>query len=163
MTDKARDLDVDIRLDDLTGPDIAGLLQAHLEHMASQSPPESVHALDMEALKAEDVTFWSAWVHGRLVGCVALKRLDPHHGEIKSMHVLQEARGKGLAVLLLRHVLEEAELRSYRRLSLETGSMEGFLPARALYQRFEFEVCPPFADYSEDPNSLYMTKALAGR
>lgn len=156
-------MDVDIRPDDLTGPDIADLLQAHLEHMASTSPPESVHALDMEELKAEDVTFWSAWIRDRLVGCVALKRLDPHHGEIKSMHILQEARGKGLSVLLLRHILDEADRRSYRRLSLETGSMEGFLPARALYQKFGFEVCPPFADYSEDPNSVYMTKALAGR
>ena len=149
-----------IRKDDLRGPEIAVLLQAHLDHAARHSPPESIHALDLDRLRAPEITFWSMWSGGELVGCAALKELAPDHGEIKSMHTAAAHRGKGVAARLLAHILEEAKARSYRRVSLETGTMEGFAPARALYSRFGFRVCPPFAPYREDPNSVCMTLEL---
>jgi putative acetyltransferase len=151
-----------IRKDDLKGPEIAALLQAHLDHASRHSPPESIHALDLERLRAPEITFWSVWSDGTLAGCGALKELAPDHGEIKSMHTAQNHRGKGVATRLLAHLLEEAKSRAYRRVSLETGTMEGFAPARALYSRFGFRVCPPFAPYREDPNSVCMTLELSG-
>lgn len=150
-----------IQKDDLTGPEIASLLQAHLDHAARHSPPESIHALDLDRLRAPEITFWSVWLDGALAGCGALKELAPDHGEIKSMHTAQAHRGKGVASRLLRHILEEAKVRSYRRVSLETGTMEGFAAARALYSRSGFKVCPPFAQYREDPNSVCMTLELS--
>jgi len=149
-----------IRKDDLRGPEIAALLRAHLDHAARHSPPESIHALDLDRLRAPEITFWSVWVDGTLVGCGALKELSHDHGEIKSMHTAAAHRGKGIAAHLLECILEEARARSYRRVSLETGTMEGFAPARALYGRYGFRVCPPFAQYREDPNSVCMTLEL---
>jgi len=149
-----------IRIDDLRGPEIAELLQAHLEHASRLSPPESIHALDLERLRAPEITFWSVWSERVLLGCGALQELAPDQGEIKSMHTAREHRGKGVAARLLTHILEEARARSYRRVSLETGSVEGFAPARALYRRFGFTECPPFASYREDPYSVYMTLEL---
>ncbi len=150
----------EIRRDDLTGPEIAALLQRHLEHAATHSPRESIHALDLDRLRSPGITFWSVWSDGALVGCGALRELAPDHGEIKSMHTARAHRGKGVAAQLLTHILDEARERSYRRVSLETGSMAGFAAARALYSRFGFTVCAPFADYREDPNSVCMTLAL---
>lgn len=149
-----------IRKDDLKGPEIAALLQAHLEHAARHSPPESIHALDLDRLRVPEITFWSAWSNGALVGCGALKELSPDHGEIKSMHTAAAHRGKGVAARILERILEEAKVRSYRRISLETGTMEGFAPARSLYARYGFRVCPPFAQYREDANSVCMTLEL---
>ena len=149
-----------IRKDDLKGPEIALLLRAHLDHAARHSPPESIHALDLDRLRAPEITFWSVWLGETLVGCGALKQLAPDHGEIKSMHTAAAHRGKGVAARLLERILEEAKTRSYRRVSLETGTMEGFAPARALYHRYGFRVCPPFAQYREDPNSVCMTLEL---
>ncbi|HIC81287.1 MAG TPA: GNAT family N-acetyltransferase [Kiloniellaceae bacterium] len=151
-----------IREDDLRGREIAALLEAHLEVMAEHSPPESRHALDLEGLRVPEVTFWTAWEDAQLLGCAALKELSPDHGEVKSMHTARAARGKGVARRLLEHLIAEARCRAYGRLSLETGSMEGFAPARALYSGFGFEYCPPFADYRLDPNSVFMTLALPG-
>ncbi|WP_419906447.1 GNAT family N-acetyltransferase [Hoeflea sp.] len=148
---------MDIRIDDLRGREIEALLRTHLETMAEQSPPESTHALDLDALRARDVTFWTVWDEDRLLGCGALKELDREHGEIKSMHTAQAARGRGVASLLVETILREAALRAYKRLSLETGSMATFEPARNLYARFGFSLCPPFADYVQDPNSVFMT------
>ena len=153
-------MDILIREDDLRGPEIAKLLRAHLDHAAAHSPPESIHALDLDRLRAPEITFWSAWSDGALLGCGALKALAPDHGEIKSMHTAAAHRGKGVAARLLAHILAEAKARAYRRISLETGSMDGFAPARALYARFGFRVCPPFADYREDPYSVCMTLEL---
>ena len=150
-----------IRIDPLTGPEVAALLQEHLDDMRLHSPPESIHALDLGKLRAPGITFWSAWEDDALVGCVALKELDPTHGEIKSMRTGRAHRGKGIGVALLRHVLDEAARRGYRRLSLETGSMAAFVPARTLYARFGFEPCGPFGEYVEDPYSVFMTLALA--
>ena len=149
-----------IRQDDLRGPEIAALLRAHLDHAAAHSPPESIHALDLDRLRAPEITFWSVWQGRELMGCGALKELAPDHGEIKSMHTARAHRGQGVGTRLVAHILEVARARGYRRVSLETGTMDGFAPARALYGRFGFRVCPPFAQYREDPNSVCMTLDL---
>src|SRR5262245_54177406 len=151
---------MDIRLDDVRGPEIAALLQEHLRDMHRVSPPESVHALDLESLRQPAITFWTVWDAGTLAGCGALKALDPQHAEIKSMRTASSHRRKGVAKQLLQHLLAEAKQRGYSRVSLETGAMEFFLPARALYASFGFAPCLPFADYSADPNSVFMTKEL---
>jgi putative acetyltransferase len=151
---------VHIKLDDLSGAEIRELLQEHLRGVALLSPPESVHALDIEALRGPDITFWTAWEEGQLLGCGALKELDSQHGEVKSMRTSSRHLRKGVAKTLLCHILEEAERRSYNRLSLETGSGEAFEPARRLYASFGFTYCEPFADYLEDPYSVFMTREL---
>src|SRR5215212_4914070 len=149
-----------IRVDDLSGPEIQELLQEHLRNMFLHSPPESVHALDLDALRKPDITFWSAWQDDDLMGCGALKELEPAHGEIKSMRTVSRHLRRGVAARMLSHILDVAKERAYRRLSLETGSMEAFAPARSLYSRFGFTECGPFADYREDPYSVFMTKEL---
>jgi putative acetyltransferase len=149
-----------IRRDDLTGPEIAELLRQHLATMALHSPPERIHALDLAALRVPEITFWTVWEGADLLGCGALKELDPRHGEIKSMHTAARFRRRGVAAAMVRHILEEARRRAYRRLSLETGSMNGFAPARALYAGFGFVPCGPFAGYVLDPNSAFMTLEL---
>jgi putative acetyltransferase len=151
---------MDIRVDDLSSPEISRLMQEHLRNVALHSPPESVHALGLEALRKPNITFWSVWQDSELLGCGALKELDAHHGEIKSMRTASAHLRKGIAAKLMGHILEEAKRRSYRRLSLETGSMAAFAPARCLYARFGFQPCGPFADYVEDPYSVFMTREL---
>jgi putative acetyltransferase len=151
---------MNIRVDDLNGPEILKLLREHLQSMYLHSPPESVHALDIEALRKPEVTFWTVWQDSELMGCGALKELDSTHGEIKSMRTAAAHLRKGVAAALFTHILEEARKRSYRRLSLETGSMEAFAAARSLYTRFGFKSCSPFADYAEDPFSVFMTLEL---
>ncbi|MFD6354015.1 GNAT family N-acetyltransferase [Nocardia tengchongensis] len=149
-----------IEVDDLTGPQVIGLLEAHVTEMLANSPEDSMHALDVAALRKPEITFWSAWDGGELAGCGAIKELDPAHGEIKSMRTTAAYRGRGVASQLLRHILAEAGARGYRRLSLETGSSEFYRPAVRLYERYGFEHCGPFADYAEDPHSVFMTRAL---
>lgn len=146
--------------DDLTGREIVALLELHLAEMFAWSPPESVHAMPVERLKAPDVTFWSAWDGDRLAGCGALKALDAGHGEIKSMRVHPDYRGQGVGKAILQHLMAEARARGYVRVSLETGSHEPFVPARRLYEGHGFSACPPFADYEEDPYSHFMTLEL---
>lgn len=153
---------LEIRLDDLRGPEIHALLEEHLRNMREISPPESVHALDLSALRRPDITFWTVWSGGELLGCGALRELDASHGEIKSMRTASAHRRKGVAAAMLRHILAEAERRSYARLSLETGSMAAFEPARRLYAQHGFVPCGRFADYPEDANSFYMTLELRG-
>lgn len=150
-----------IREDDLSGAAIRALLEEHLAHMRSLSPPESVHALDADRLRSPDVTFWTAWDAGALAGCGALKALDARHGEVKSMRTAAAHRRRGVARRLLAHILDEARRRGYARLSLETGAMDAFAPARALYARHGFAPCAPFAGYVDDPNSVFMTLDLA--
>ena len=152
--------EVAIGAGDLADPEVLRLLGEHLADMHATSPAHSVHALDVSGLADPRVTFWTLTVAGRVQGCVALKQLDPHHGELKSMRVAAGARGLGLGRRLLDHVLAEARRRGYRRLSLETGSMAFFEPARRLYQRAGFVPCPPFADYRPDPNSSFFTLTL---
>lgn len=147
-----------IRTDDLTGPEIRQLLEEHLAEMRRISPPESVHALDLERLRQPGITFWTAWRGEQLVGCGALKHLEPGHGEIKSMRTALAHQGTGVGTAMLRHILAEADRRGYHRLSLETGSQPHFEPARQLYRRHGFVSCAPFADYRVDPNSAYFTR-----
>jgi len=149
-----------IVVDDLTSNEIAAFLQAHIDDMRSMSPPESKHALDLDGLRQPEITFWSAYDDGTLVGCGALKALNDRHGEIKSMRTGADARGKGVASAVLRHILDEAKKRGYAQLSLETGSMDFFKPAHRLYARHGFEFCGPFENYKEDPNSRFMTIQL---
>ncbi|QDH69222.1 GNAT family N-acetyltransferase [Marilutibacter alkalisoli] len=149
-----------IQVDPLTGPEIAALLREHLDEMHRISPPESVHALDLDRLRTPEVTFWSAWSDGELLGCIALKQLDRGHGEIKSMRTSVRHQRRGVASALLRHLLEEAQRRGYRQLSLETGTQPEFSAARTLYARYGFQTCGPFAQYAEDPHSAFMTRML---
>ncbi|ABV86330.1 GNAT family N-acetyltransferase [Shewanella pealeana] len=149
-----------IRVGQLHNEQVLALLKEHHEDMASHSPPESVHALDISGLEAGDVTFWSLWREDDLAGCGALKRLDIAHAEIKSMRTSTDFLRQGVAQQLLAHIISEARSQGYRRLSLETGSMAAFIPARKLYEQFGFEECEPFADYKQDPYSAFMTKTL---
>jgi putative acetyltransferase len=149
-----------IRTDDLRGPEIIALLREHLRCMEQVSPPESRHALNLEGLRQPDITFWTIWHDANLAGCGALKQLDPHHGEIKSMRTATGYLRQGVASRMLTHILNEAQRRSYRRLSLETGAFPYFEPARKLYANFGFVHCEPFADYKLDPNSVFMTNEL---
>jgi putative acetyltransferase len=149
-----------VRIDDLQGPEIAKLLEEHLQGMRAISPPCSVHALDIEALRQPEITFWSAWDGGQLLGCGAMKELNASHAEVKSMRTATQHLRKGVAANLLQTIINAAQTRGYRRLSLETGSTEDFKPAHRLYESFGFKVCGPFGGYVLDPFSLFMTKEL---
>lgn len=151
---------IEIRRDRPVSPQVLPLLQRHLDLMHASSPPESVHALDPEALDTPDVAFFTLREGDAVLGMGAVKRLDHAHAEIKSMHVVSEARGRGLARVLLDHLLAEAQSLGYSRLSLETGVEPVFAPARALYERAGFAYCGPFEGYGEDPNSVFMTRAV---
>jgi putative acetyltransferase len=151
---------VRIRLDDLSSPQVHALLQEHLDQMLQKSPRESVHALDVAALRQPDISFWTVWGGSELLGCGALKRLGSSHGEIKSMRTASAHLRKGVGRAVLDHIVHEARARGYRRLSLETGSLSAFEPARRLYEAFGFAYCAPFADYRIDPHSVYMTLEL---
>ncbi|MCM3398518.1 GNAT family N-acetyltransferase [Oceanobacillus profundus] len=151
---------MDLRIDDLTGSEVAELLSEHIQSMRIHSPPESKHALDLEGLRKPEITFWSAWEGNELVGCGALQELNRHHGEIKSMRTSSSHLRKGVAKRILQRIIDEAKQRGYRRLSLETGSMDAFEPARRMYANFGFQYCKPFSYYIEDPNSVFMTKEL---
>lgn len=148
---------------ELDSADVQALLAAHLAGMHAQSPPESVHALPLEGLRRTDVTFFSARdTDGQLLSVGALRELDSGHGEIKSMRTVDDARNRGVGAAVLAHLLRIARERGYTRVSLETGTPEGFAPARRLYERHGFTRCPPFADYREDPFSCCMTLELDG-
>lgn len=151
---------MDIKIDDLTGSAVAELLHGHLRDMYANSPPCSVHALDLDRLRQPEITFWTVWDGSELAGCGALKELDAQHGEIKSMRTAEDYRGRGVGAMLLQYIIDNAIARGYRRLSLETGSMAVFEPACRLYKRFGFVSCAPFGSYREDPNSLFMTRVL---
>ena len=145
---------------DLANPAVISLLGEHLEGMAQHSPPESIHALDIEELKTPGISFWTIWDGNDLCGCGALKELDPLHGEIKSMRTAAAHLRKGVGARMLRHIIDESRRRGYSRLSLETGSGPGFDAAHALYEKFGFTYCGPFAGYREDPFSRFMTLEL---
>ena len=149
-----------LEVDDLSRPAVHALLEEHLQNMRQLSPPESVHALDIDKLREPDITFWTAWRGGDLLGCGALKQIDATQGEVKSMRTPQAGRRQGAAKAILAHVVEVARSRGYERLWLETGSMAAFAPARTLYGRFGFIDCGPFAGYRDDPNSRFMTLRL---
>ena len=147
-------------VDDLSRGEVIGLLEEHLSNKYELGPPESVHALDVTKLRGADITFWTVWDEGALLGCGALKELSPKHGEIKSMRTPKVLRGKGAGRAMLAHIVDVARQRGYKRLSLETGTVDAFAPAQKLYASFGFSVCGPFSDYKEDPHSLFMTLAL---
>ena len=152
-----------IERDDLSRPAIHALLNEHLQSMRELSPPESVHALDLDKLRRPEITFWSAWDFDALLGCAALKELDPRHGEVKSMRTPAARRRTGAGRALLMHVIETARARGYERLSLETGTGAAFEPAHRLYESAGFTRTGPFGDYRDDPFSVFMTLALRVR
>jgi putative acetyltransferase len=145
---------------DLDEPRIVALLRTHLERAHAVTPKQSCHAFDVSGLKSPAVSFWAGWENGELACIGALRRLSPEHAEVKSMHTPEALRGRGYGAAMLRHLIATARARGYRRLSLETGAMDYFRPARDLYARHGFTACGPFADYKVDSNSVYMTLAL---
>jgi putative acetyltransferase len=151
---------MEIKVDDLSSPEVIALLGEHLQHMIAVTPPGCVHALDIEALKSPEITFWSVWEGSSLIGCGALKKLDQYRAEIKSMRTATSHQRKGVASHLLHFILNEARNCNFHRVSLETGSYDAFIPARNLYEKFGFTYCQPFADYSQNNNSVYMTIEL---
>jgi putative acetyltransferase len=151
---------MEIREDDLSGSETLRLVEGHLANMHDITPPGSVHALGVEALRAPDVTLWSVWEGDVLLGCGALKALSPTAGEVKAMRTDEAHRRKGVGATVLEHILGEARRRGYRHLYLETGALPAFAPGRALYTRYGFTLRGPFGDYTDDPNSVFMELAL---
>lgn len=149
-----------VELDDPRNPDIVTLLERHLDFARSVTPPEDVHALDLDGLLGNDVTFYSLREAGRLLGIGAIKTLDGSHMELKSIHTAQEARGRGVGRAIVDHLLGVARERGAGRVSLETGSMDAFAPSRALYARVGFVECAPFGHYSPSRASTFMTMEL---
>lgn len=140
--------------------DLTLLFQRHTADMHADTPPESIHMMDAGALAAPGIRFFVMRDDGQPVAMGAFKRIDDHHAEIKSMHVLAEVRGRGLSRRMLDHLLAEARAAGFERVSLETGVQPTFVAARALYARAGFDECPPFEVYWADPNSVFMTKRL---
>lgn len=149
-----------IEVDDLSRPVVHELLREHLSNMYELSPADKVFALDLSKLRAPDITFWTVWEDGSLLGCGALKELTPTHGEVKSMRTPANARRKGAGRAVLAQIVQTARERRYERLSLETGSHPAFLVAQQLYRSVGFEYSGPFATYKEDPNSVFMSMRL---
>lgn len=150
----------EIRPDDLSGAATRSLITRHLAGMHETSPPESVHAYDIEKLKDPTVTFWSAWIGGEIAGCGALKDMGKARGEIKSMRVVDTFLGQGVGRAILEHIMAEAEKRGMKSLWLETGSSAAFKPALSLYASKGFKRCGPFEGYTDDPFSIFMTRAI---
>jgi putative acetyltransferase len=147
----------------LDDPRVVDLLHTHMTRARAETAPGSSHALDVSGLRAPEVTFWSAWEGDAVVGIGALKRLSADHGEVKSMHTAEAARGRGVGSAMVRHIVAVARSRGMSRLSLETGSWPYFAPARALYARHGFVECGPFGEYREDRHSVFMTLALGNQ
>ena len=161
MSEAATHAERRIVLDDLQGEPIRLLLEEHLRDMRAWSPPESVHALDLDRLRRPEISFWTLWEGDDLLGCGALKDLGHQVAEIKSMRTANAHRGKGMGAEMLAYILSTAKQRGFKRLNLETGTQTQFAPARALYARAGFTVCGPFAEYALDPHSCFMTRELA--
>ena len=149
-----------VERDDPLAADVIALLEQHLDFARAQSPPEDVHALDPASLSAQTISFYSVRDDGDILGVGALQRLDGSHAELKSIHTAERARGKGVGRAIVAHLIEVAAEQGYERVSLETGTMEAFAPSRRLYASFGFEVCEPFGDYFESPNSICMSLKL---
>jgi putative acetyltransferase len=160
LTDKPTSTGWRILTDDLSGAAVHALLEEHLDAMEDTAPPESRHELDLDGLRQPGITFWTAWDANNLAGCGAMKELDDEHGEVKSMRTSSHYHQRGVASALLEHLLSEARSRGYKRVSLETGSMAFFEPARRLYKKHGFEYCGPFGDYKDDPLSAFMAIEL---
>ena len=152
--------DLVIAVDDPRAADVSGLLRRHLADAVAVTPAGHVHALDEDGVADPAVTLFSARQDGALVGVAALKQLDRWHGELKSMHTIEAARRRGVGQSLLDHVLTIAAQRNYRRVSLETGTMDAFAAARSMYTKAGFQPCAPFGSYTTNPHSLCMTLEL---
>lgn len=140
--------------------EVNALLLKHFKELRSVSPEGSAHVLDIPGLKVDSIKFWSLWEEENLIGCGALKFLDKSHGEFKSIRVVDEYRKKGYGFKIINHLINEAKKLDIKKLSLETGAGDFFLPARKLFKKIGFVECPPFAHYKEDPNSYYMKLEL---
>ena len=151
-----------IEVDDLSRPQVHALLEEHLTNMYELSPPDQVFALDLNKLRADDITFWTVWEEEALVGCGALKELTPTHGEIKSMRTPAAARGRGAGRAVLAHIIAVAQQRGYSKLSLETGSHPAFEPAHSLYRSKGFLISGPFGSYLPNEHSVFMELQLSG-
>ena len=151
---------IEIHVDDLSGEATRALIASHLAGMHDTSPPESVHALDIDGLQHPSITFWSAWIDGELAGIGALKRLDAARGELKSMRVDDRFRGMGVGRAILRHIIRDARERGLTSLWLETGTTDDFAPARRLYESEGFAQCEPFDGYAPDPYSVFLTREI---
>ena len=149
-----------IKSDDLSDQKVIALLEEHIDDMYRASPPESVHTLDLDSLRGGDVSFWVIWQNNNPIGCVALQEHAGTWAEIKSMRSANSARGMGIGKHLLEFVFDVAKQRDYEDLRLETGCEDFFQPAREIYKRYGFLERGPFADYTDDPNSVFMEKAL---
>ena len=141
-------------------PEVNELLKKHFIELRAASPEGSAHVLDIPGLKIPSIKFWSLWEEDQLIGCGALKFLDENHGEFKSIRINDNFRGKGYGIKIINHLIREAKTLNIKRISIETGSGDFFAPARKLFDNCGFKPCPPFADYKEDINSLYLTKLL---
>ena len=149
-----------IAIDDPRAADVRALLEQHLAFNYAQTPPADVHALDLTGLLSPAVTFFSARRHGEALAIGALQELDATHGEVKCMHTAEAGRGRGVGRAMVEHLIGVARQRRYRQVSLETGSMDAYAPARSLYVHAGFTLCDPFGQYGPSPNSTFMTLAL---
>ena len=141
-------------------PEVNELLKKHFVELRAASPEGSAHVLNISGLKVPSIKFWSLWENNELMGCAALKFLDADHGEFKSIRVHDNFRGKGNGIKVINHLIIEAKKLKIKRLSIETGAGNFFVPARKLFNNSGFKPCPPFAHYKKDVNSLYFTKHL---
>ena len=145
---------------DLDDPRVRAMIRTHVTRARAETGRGSDHAMDADDLKSDAISFWALWEGETLIALGALMEIAPGHGEIKSMHTVEAARRSGAGSAMLNHIVAAAKQRGHRRLSLETGSWDYFVPARALYRAPGFEECGPFGDYVEDPNSVFMTRTL---
>jgi putative acetyltransferase len=152
-----------ISIDDPRAEDVRELLDRHLAFANLHSPPEDVHALEVDGLVDPAITFFGFRLEGELLGVGAIQRLDGDHAELKSMHTAEAARGRGIGRAMLDHLIGVARDRGFRRVSIETGSMPAFAPARSLYASAGLTPCEPFGDYTASPYSAFMTLSLNGR
>lgn len=143
--------------------DVRALVEHHLKFGRLHSPPQDAHALEVDELLDPAVILFGLRCRGELVAIGALKRLDDRHAELKTMHTVEHVRGLGIGRAMLDHLLTVARERGFERVSLETGSMEAFAPARSLYASAGFTTCEPFGDYRRSPNSTYMTLKIGGQ
>jgi len=142
-------------------PEVNELLQKHFIELRAASPEGSAHVLDIQGLKVPSIKFWSLWKNDELMGCGALKFLDRHHGEFKSIRVHDNFRKNGNGIQIIKYLIEEAKKLKIKRLSIETGAGKFFQPARKLFFKCDFVACSPFAHYKEDKNSIYLTKLIS--
>lgn len=149
-----------VAIDDPRADDVRALLKRHLVFAHEHTPPYDVHALDLNGLLNPAITLFSVRRDGQLLAIGALNQLDEAHGELKAMHTVEEARRQGIGRAMVDHLLSVARQRGYQRVSLETGAMDAFGPARSLYASSGFTSCGPFGDYPESPNSAFMTLPL---